>query len=309
MSGEEGGLVGGIQTELKPRGSELRRRWTLAAAITDEALSDEALVEQLENLRLKERMWQWEQRQVASTPFSPARNLSCSRSTTSNRSTCGHSSDHSSDDAEIVLPQLTVAIGPPPPGSATWRTARRALLACRELMRTEKHYLHGLRSLACSDTATDPPPILLAYLPKLISTSQALLDRMGKNPSAQGVADAFLDAEEDIETAFVGWCAIVGSVFVDTDGKSELAATPDSQRGRRVNSWSRKISSLRSSPANSTVNLLALDALKVRLERVNKPSVRELAILPTQRITRYTLLFKGEHESRLFVYDVLNLFH
>jgi hypothetical protein len=277
-----------LRAATRPRGADLKRRWTLAAAITDERLSDEALIEQLENLRLKERMWQWERRQVLSTPFSPTM--------TSSRSIVNHGAQvHSPIEVEIVLPKVDIPIGHNSPHvvSATWRTARRALLACRELVRTEKHYLDGLRALACCDTSTDPPPILLAYLPKLISTSQALLEKMEKNPSAQGVADAFLSLQDDIETAFVQWCAIVGSVFVDENGTPDLHEPEMKPMKRRVNSWGKRIQSLRSSPASSTVNLLAPEISMARLEKAKKPSVRELAILPTQRITRYTLLYKG----------------
>lgn len=102
---------------------------------------------------------------------------------------------------------------------AGWKSARRALLCCRELVRTERNYQSRLRQLLAGETDTPPPAIVLTYVPALLKASEALLARLEDDPSAWGVSVAFVGVEEDIEAAFVAWCGIVGEIFKD---ESEL---------------------------------------------------------------------------------------
>ncbi|KIY73338.1 hypothetical protein CYLTODRAFT_239008 [Cylindrobasidium torrendii FP15055 ss-10] len=164
--------------------------------------------------------------------------------------------------------------------AAKWTSARSALLVCRELVRTERSYLTGLRDVQAR-LAASTSDYIVAHLSALIQASERLLSQVEQNPSAKGVAQAFLDAEQDIEAAFVGWCSVVGQFFDGEEGMS--VAQPEecvsghiktSQRlRRRVNSLVSLVDSFRS--------------------RESGPAMRELAILPVQRIVRYPLLFKS----------------
>ncbi|KAJ3480958.1 hypothetical protein NLI96_g7994 [Meripilus lineatus] len=104
---------------------------------------------------------------------------------------------------------------------AGWKTARRALLCCRELVRTERTYQARLRQLLQGDVQFDTqnptvPSLILSYLPPLLLASEAFLSRLEDDPSAWGVSAALLACEEEIEGAFVAWCEVVGELFVDS---------------------------------------------------------------------------------------------
>ncbi|KAJ6609349.1 hypothetical protein B0H10DRAFT_480238 [Mycena sp. CBHHK59/15] len=141
---------------------------------------------------------------------------------------------------------------------------------------------------------------MLTYLPALVQASEDLLVRMESNPSAQGVAEAFLLGESRLESAFVAWCGVVGGFFVGADDQAmtrdRAASTsmlPETDSPitiplkRRVTTWVQ-------GKRNSSVKSRAISAMqKQPLVRGRLlPTVRDLAILPTQRVMRYALLFK-----------------
>ncbi|KAF9453878.1 hypothetical protein P691DRAFT_564103 [Macrolepiota fuliginosa MF-IS2] len=263
------------------------RRWTLASAISDDQITDESLVEFLEELRLH---------RLRSNERSVSRFLL-------------HDPSSPSDEAPTCrLPGGTDISLQPNNGisddvSKAWSTARRTLLVCRELIRTERHYLLALNVLAKSETQSPPPPLMLSRLPALIHASTLFLDRMEKNPSVLGVCDAFIQAYEQLEEAFVQWCGVVGGFFtadspgdpsaVKRSNSAPMGSSPTNRDGpmtlkKRVGSWGRMMHSRRINADGmaSTVPRNPKNKSRSRL------SVRDLAILPTQRITRYVLLFK-----------------
>ncbi|KAH6917018.1 hypothetical protein BKA70DRAFT_1215412 [Coprinopsis sp. MPI-PUGE-AT-0042] len=273
--------------------------------------------------------------------------------------------------------------------AATWLTTRHALLTCRELVRTERHYLSSLISLLSCETSSPPPPLMLHYAAVLVKASAALLEKMEKSPTPSGVSKAFAALESELEAAYIGWCGVVGSWFVDGDqskgllipeksvadrsrasirrlskGRTNNAEEPSISR-KPVSSWKSgfdtivatstvtatrsrstvstasganrsnlhfnvdhtfserqqikhtRPSLLRKSQTTSAppsrvpsfsdaVNLEELSRLysmptifsdKGSSKPPRKPSIRDLAILPTQRIMRYVLLFKDLESS------------
>jgi len=115
-----------------------------------------------------------------------------------------------------------------PSSDSDWTTARRALLCCRDIIRTERSYLsmlHQLSELAypSSSLTTFTSPLssrtrtlIYTYLPDLIGASEAFLARLEDDPSAWGVSAALIGCEEEMEGAFVRWCGVVGEVFTDS---------------------------------------------------------------------------------------------
>ncbi|KAK0209014.1 hypothetical protein DFS33DRAFT_1380501 [Desarmillaria ectypa] len=272
-----------------------RRCWTLAMAITDDGISDEMLIDELERMRTVEKMWQWEWRRNVISPSTAT--------TVSTADTRTPMVDGLHDEHATLKPSLPCLSDPAL--SAVWQNARRALLICREFVRTERHYLLAIRRLLSSDTLTPPPALMLTYLPALIEASEKLLQRLEANPSAQGVANAFLSCEDKLDVALVGWCGVVGGFFVGPDqgvAKRERASSATTRRvdadaansiiKRRVNSWGKRINYIKafggSTPCNPSQESHKLPSKRER----GWASVRDLAILPTQRVMRYTLLFK-----------------
>lgn len=62
---------------------------------------------------------------------------------------------------------------------------------------------------------SQPPTLLLAYLPSLTAASCQLLDRFLSDPTAYGVSLAFAESEQQLEEAFLPWCSVVGSAFTN----------------------------------------------------------------------------------------------
>jgi len=215
-----------------------------------------------------------------------------------------------------------------PKFAAAWHTARQELLTCRELVRTERHYLSSLTLLIASETATLPPPLMIHYASQLAAVSQRFLTHLEADPSALGVAAAFLGVEEPLEGAFVGWCGVVGIWFEApsspmipkrrlSKGRSEedipefgasAAHTGNGYIRRNGNSWRRNVptmTSLNESTATLSQGLtpsFSYSFLNWRRDRsgngpstngnTKKPPVRDLAILPTQRVLRYVLIYR-----------------
>ncbi|TFK41815.1 hypothetical protein BDQ12DRAFT_624508 [Crucibulum laeve] len=256
-----------------------RRRWTLAMAMTDEGITDEVLVEELEKVVWRMRrdwtgsvddmgsLWDadvgweiWEshlekdgqeERQRSWVEGSDAGHSDSGPSAWSGgRAVIHESPTVEKEDSGLPvgakipytpsLPSFPLQhrLSTPAPSSmASWQTARRALLTCRELVRTERHYLNSLQSLLQCETATPPPALMLRYVGELVQVSEGLLGRMEENPSAWGVAAAFLGKEEGVENAFVSWCGVVGGWFVneaeETNGKDRGRVTGSGSRSRR----------------------------------------------------------------------------
>lgn len=129
-----------------PRESiELKRGWTFAMAMADE-VTDEVLVEQLEKMR----------NGPSSHNFSPSvawmqHSSKHGDSTTRTRSISSvHPHPHVMDRAH------TERINSDLEDAATWRTARRALLCCREMVRTEKRYQEELKALLNGEVRKTP---------------------------------------------------------------------------------------------------------------------------------------------------------
>lgn len=275
-----------------------RARWSLAMAMTDERISDEKFVEHLENMRARESAWRRDKTPVShlSSPSDPA------VSDTDN-SNAAKSDDQPSDNQPAKLSHSLPSLSDPS-SVLTWQTARRALLICRELVRTERHYLSALYKLCAKETRTPPPALMLAYLPALVQASEALLARMEQDPSARGVALAFVDSAEVLEAAYVGWCGVVGGFFVDgaerpgpwhrraastTEIEDRDAGNASENPARRgVRSW-KGIPSV----VNINTNVHFPSVQMVCTVEKSGWSVRDLAILPTQRVTRYVLLYRG----------------
>ncbi|KAJ3570631.1 hypothetical protein NP233_g4272 [Leucocoprinus birnbaumii] len=265
-------------------------RWTLANAISDDQVTDETLVELLEELRLR-RLRSTERFAFgfSSDPITPAEDTpGCL--------------DPGSPDGTNTSPRAPDSV--PEDIAKAWSSARRAVLTCRELVLTERHYLASLHVLLKGETQSSPTPLMLSRLPALIDASTRLVDLMEANPSVMGVCAAFLQVYDQLEEAFIQWCEVVGQFFngdalgmLDTlvrrsnsspVGVGSVVGEKALLTKNVVGSWGRKLQS-------KTVNFEDIASMVTgnsKGKAPSKPSVRDLAILPTQRITRYVLLFK-----------------
>jgi hypothetical protein len=285
----------------KPRESDdpapsANRPWTFAMTITDDGITDEKLVDDLEDMRIKEVVGD-------STAFDP----------------------------------YPLGLGPPPfyqtqlydsyaeyplqageasqedtlPVDSSWNAARQVFLLCREFVRTERRYLASLKTLITNGTSSPPPASMLPYLPGLITASDHLLERIEGNPSVQGVSDAFLACEYILKESFVNWCSVVGQFF-DCNEKMKYKAEPEDVSMSTPSSFSsgKLLRSPRSRPTqmrtDSNLSVVVPEPNKIRKNTKARPAVRDLAILPTQRIMRYVLLFKGSCID-LLVNDLLSI--
>lgn len=245
--------------------------------LSDNKITDEKLVDQLEDMRLKEL---------------PQRRRCLSAS-------CPSLTFHA------VLTD-SYAEYPPEPDEfvangvldSSWNTARHALLLCREMLRTESRYLSSLKILAKGGTATFPPLIMFHLLPGLIVASEEFVQLMTKNPSVRGVSEAFLSVKERLDEAFVSWCSVAGSFFADGGGNTRSDPEDSIASLRRIPS-----TPIPDPRTPTTDNVIILEPNKIRRNGKKRPSVRELAILPTQRIVRYVLLFKGSFFFSLMSLD------
>jgi hypothetical protein len=234
-------------------------------------------------------------------------------------------------------------------------TAQRALLACRELILTERHYHDLLLSLLAGDTHPPPPSSMQRYAAELVHASAGVLRAMEQQPSALGVARAFVDNGEEVERAYVRWCEVVGGWFVGESGSPkrkrsrsviDFTATTtttglEGEEGavvstktssvsplKRVGTWRRSMPTITSlgeagvsiygygsgslrrrgrekdkekenlagevGKSSGIPPIMSSQGLAPRPSKVRrKPAVRDLAILPTQRVMRYVLLYRG----------------
>ncbi|KAJ3768907.1 hypothetical protein FB446DRAFT_749980 [Lentinula raphanica] len=326
-----------------------RRRWTLAMIITDDQISDEKLVDKLERMMVGssgEQSSGWSMNTGLCSPLSPVPFSAAIPSSNvcgsprdelemdTDRSYPGHG-DHSDTNVSYSASSTKAICSPSSNNhhsqSTMWRTARRTLLICRELVLTERSYLSYLRLMFSQETTTPSSPLLLVYLPALILASERFLSQIENNPSAAGVAGAFLSCGEELESAFVGWCGVIGELFAGPCNAPSIrrARTSGGSVGWEKNrhkeisgskqgvSWGKKIRFIRSrswSMSKRAGNVLVGINKDSKGRAGNSThSFRELAILPIQRVTRYTLLFRDltsftpaspSRETVLMAYDL-----
>ncbi|KAI5121309.1 hypothetical protein M0805_003776 [Coniferiporia weirii] len=230
-----------------------------------------------------------------------------------------------------------------------WLCARRAILCCRELVRTERSYQARLQELVDGSVSDAVPTLLLQYVPALINASKVLSAHFNEDMSASGVSNAFVTVESTMENAFVAWSGVVGEFFIKRDSlsvtklKREVASTAiiTENNHHLVESGSSKVRCVsmhghdeshvtpsvsatsrvsRAINTSSSIHWLFRPAfahtpgdsneekesfpglrksfrlkelrVKEEKERRRRPPFRDLAILPTQRVTRYVLLYK-----------------
>ena len=257
------------------------RPWTLAMAITDDGITDESFVDDLENMRIKQ--------EAGKLPSPDPRSLGL----------CTPPSYQLLDSyTEYPLQPHELEQDSNPPLDSSWTSARQALLLCRELIRTERRYISSLKTLITNGTSSPPPPEMLPYLPGLITTSEAFLGLMEQNPSVQGVSEAFLALSGNLNDSFVSWCRVVGQFF-DSEESARSKGDSEGAVERSPSGKSRKprsrATSMRSQTAESGLSVVISEPNKIRRNTKSRPTVRDLAIQPTQRIMRYVLLFKGTY--------------
>lgn len=173
---------------------------------------------------------------------------------------------------------------------------------------------------------TAPPSLMLTYLPALISVSENLLKGLSQDPSAWGVSTAFMACEEELESAMVAWSGVAGEFFT----KKRRSWRKSYNQNLSFNS-STPVLPLPSSAFNllngSTISFPVLG--KYESEKGEKSSegvfddkesdkgqrperrasVRDLAILPTQRVVRYVMLYRGKQPSLAMTYNsITNVF-
>jgi hypothetical protein len=257
------------------------RPWSLAMAIADDGISDERFVDDLENMRIKQEAYKFPSPDphrlgLCSPPFYQAQLLD--------------------SYAEYPLQPDELEQDSNPPLDSSWTSARQALLLCRELIRTERRYISSLKTLITNGTSSPPPPEMLPYLPGLITASEALLRLMEQNPSVQGVSEALLALSGNLNDSFVSWCRVVGHFFDSEESGRSKSDSEDavdlSRNGKSKNPRSRA-TSMRTQTAESGLSIVIPEPNKIRRNSKARPTVRDLAIQPTQRIMRYVLLFKG----------------
>ncbi|PPQ64316.1 hypothetical protein CVT26_002199 [Gymnopilus dilepis] len=247
------------------------RPWTLAMAITDDSITDEKLVDDLESMRIKEKL----SGDIVPGPYPLPLSLPPSYYESLN--------EYPFEFGEVIQDDVDTL------SDSSWNKACHALLLCRELVRTERRYLASLKTLITNGTSTQPPSSMLSYLPGLIVASEALLSLMEDNPSVQGVSQAFITCEDVLSRSFVEWCSVVGQFFnleVDCkiDDPERKMPSPKKQNS--------PFASLRNDVANNDLPIVIPEPNKIRRNTRARPSVRDLAILPTQRVARYVLLLK-----------------
>jgi len=236
-------------------------------AIADDGLSDENFVNDLEDMRIKE-----EPNKFAG-PYPLA--LSSAHS---------YQTQLLDSYAEYPLQPDKLEQDSNTAQDSSWMSARQALLLCRELIRTERRYIKSLKTLITNGTSNPPPPAMLPYLPGLITASEAFLQLMEQDPSVQGVSKALLALSSNLMEAFVSWCRVVGHFFDSSEGGT---CKGDSEEA------SERAALMRTQSTKSALSVVISEPNKIRRNTKSRPTVRHLAIQPTQRITRYVLFFKG----------------
>lgn len=300
---------------------------SITLAIADEAVSDEALVQTLDRIRsthgtpgLVGAACIWDGSGTVTKP--PMDDVSESTD---------HDLSHPPQSATASNVELSSMNSP-----ASWPVAKRALLAVRELVRTERHYVSAMKLLleeseasihprfrAASIPKADasvstlrlglglrrqtapsrtalytsgrPSPLMAAYARGLVEVGELMLEGFEQEMSVSSVSTIFAQvlaskfpsspmAETSAgatgESAFVAWSGVVGTWF---EGDDEPKKNTKLVKRRGSNGVPRKRgdqsdnSSIASSPISSGKEVTR---------------IRDVAILPTQRVVRYVLLFR-----------------
>jgi len=168
-----------------------------------------------------------------------------------------------------------------------WMKNGRTVLICRELFRTEKGYLSRLEQMFFGAMIHVTPTKLARHIPRLIETSRGLLELWEKDSSGSAIATTFLHYESDLETAFTGWSAVVGGLF--SDGQALVLTS--SRRMRPLSDAGHGRKSPIISPPEENERSARRKSQLIKKKDL-KLSLREVAIAPIQRVTRYVLLFR-----------------
>ncbi|EIM21278.1 hypothetical protein WALSEDRAFT_28916 [Wallemia mellicola CBS 633.66] len=174
--------------------------------------------------------------------------------------------------------------------------------------------------------------LLAKHLPELIQVSQQLLQRLDDDPSAYGVAVAFISLETDLESVFINWSRAYPHV-IDSISQNKLLREQKEKRNKRGKSMSfvesnksqhsdfylqsphdkvesytiTKKGRVKTEPTRTT-NEKSLtkkkrkQAIEESLERLTlndsqvhqRLKLNDVAVMPSQRVTRYVLLLKGK---------------
>jgi hypothetical protein len=149
-------------------------------------------------------------------------------------------------------------------------------------------------------------PILLEHLPRLVEISRIFAARLEEDPSAWGVSVAFLAVEEQLEAALVDWSGVVGQVIsaMRVGGESQAASDDGhtSSAGSGSNtSWIRRRSATAggaSQPFQLNLTMTPVigskDKKTARIAKSKRLTEQDLAIMPTQRVLRYVLMYRGK---------------
>ena len=111
-------------------------------------------------------------------------------------------------------------------------------LTTRKWERQSAHEPASCRNAHSPQCRSQPPTLLLAYLPSLTATSCQLLDRFLSDPTAYGVSLAFVESEQQLEAAFLPWCSVVGSALM---GPPRSRSTGSIAAGKFIKQASRQI--------------------------------------------------------------------
>ncbi|KAG8684797.1 hypothetical protein FRC08_013481 [Ceratobasidium sp. 394] len=188
-----------------------------------------------------------------------------------------------------------------------WARARRAMMCVREIVRTEKSYLRHMMGFLDSDQSV-MSSVLLEHLPRLVETSRIFTAHLEEDPSAWGVSVAFLAVEKQLEHVLVEWSGVVGQVISsmrnggESQAPSEDGHTSSAGTGSGASSWIRRRSATASSSTSQPFQLnLSMtpvigskDKKSTRVAKSKRLTEQDVAIMPTQRVLRYVLMYRGK---------------
>ncbi|KAG9029183.1 hypothetical protein FRB95_005597 [Tulasnella sp. JGI-2019a] len=211
-----------------------------------------------------------------------------------------------------------------------WLKARRAMLCVREMIRTESAYRRHLSQvfeMESSLPSPTAPTAFIDHLPILISASFSFSTLLEEDPSAWGVSAAFLSVEDEIERAMVSWCRVVGQVMMELMASSTSSTTPwytrrvsirDTPKDTARDAEKEEKKALKRSETAGSSGGSSNGPIMAKFTKREKPpksansvppssatspalsapptskplGIQDVAIMPSQRIPRYVLLFK-----------------
>ncbi|KZS92876.1 hypothetical protein SISNIDRAFT_549915 [Sistotremastrum niveocremeum HHB9708] len=194
-----------------------------------------------------------------------------------------------------------------------WKSVRRALFVCRELVRTERNYLQYLQEMEGVPKMKPLPPMLQQHVPSLMKASQSLSRKWESDASVEGISSAFLDAESALEEALSAWCSVVGHFFSNSSSmgsKSRKSSSvsldeKDARKERSMSDVGRPLRQARRSLKATVPPVRPASESAVSSSRRSDSTgsssgfkddkrwtLQDLVIQPTQRVTRYVLLFQ-----------------